>query len=140
MYGNAKKGHAAAQRSADYRRREDEAPRLAAEVPTLTNLRIEVTEHGANGTTKHVKLVVVARAPALFVVGCGQAACLEGGHDITSEVMSALRSRRTEYRGESSCGGTTGSAPCTRTISYRVEAGYSDPQAPAGSGSGPRLR
>jgi hypothetical protein len=128
MYGNAKKGHAAAQRSADYRKREDEAPRLSAAVPALTSLRIEVAEHGPNGTIKHVKLVVVARAPALFFIACGHGVCLEGGHDITNEVMSALRSQRTEYQGESTCGGTTGSAPCTRNITYRVAAEYSEPR------------
>jgi hypothetical protein len=127
MYGNASKSHAAAQRSAERRKREDEAPRLSAEVPRLTSLRIEVVEHVPNGTTKHVKLVV-DRAPALFVIACGDGTCQEGGHDITREVISALRSQRPEYLGDSSCTGSTGSAPCTRTISYRVAAAYSGPQ------------
>jgi hypothetical protein len=127
MYGNPSKSHAAAQRSAERRKREDEAPRLSAEVPALTNVRIEVVEHVPNGTTKHVKLIVVARAPALFVIACGDHTCQDGGHDITHEMMAGLRSHRSQFGGESACGGMTGSAPCARTIEYRVSAEYSSP-------------
>lgn len=124
MHGNSSKFRAAAQRSAERRKREDDAPRLASKVPSLTGLRIEVVENVPNGTTKHVRLVVVARAPALFVVACGDPTCVEGGHDVTYEVMSALRGQLATFAGESSCEGRTGTAPCTRTISYRIWAEY----------------
>jgi hypothetical protein len=123
MHGRSK-FQAAAQRSAERRKREDEAPRLSAEVPMLTSVRIEVVEKVPNGTTKHVKLIVVARAPALFVIACGDHTCQDGGHDITSYVMSALRSQRAHFEGESACSGMTGSAPCARTITYQVSAEY----------------
>ncbi len=124
MNGHPSRFRAAAQRSAERRKREDEAPRLSAQVPALTSMRIEVVERVPNGTTKYVKLVVVARAPALFVMPCGDPACQDGGHDITTAVMSALRSRREDYAGESACGGMTGTAPCTRTIDYCIRAEY----------------
>jgi hypothetical protein len=129
MYGNAKNARAAAQRSAEHRKNEDESPRLSAGAPGLASLRIEVTQRGLGGTTKHTKLVVVERAPALFVIACAQPACREGGHDITREVMYALARRCEEYSGESSCGGTTGNAPCSETLTYRMIAEFRDPQA-----------
>lgn len=122
MYGN-KKASAAAQRSAERRRREDEAPRLGAEVPGLLNLRIEIVEHLPVGTAKHVKLVNVARSPALFVIPCGDHDCVDGGHDITRDVMRALRAGETELRGESACQGSVRSGYCHRRMTYvmRVE-------------------
>jgi hypothetical protein len=124
MYDHSSRSRAAAQRSAERRRREDDAPRLSTEVPALASVRIEVTEKVPNGTSKHVKLVVVARAPALFVIPCGDRTCQDGGHDITHEVMFGLRSQRAQLTGESTCSGMTGTAPCTRTISYLVSAEY----------------
>jgi hypothetical protein len=127
MYGNTKKAREAAQRSAEYRRQEDESPRLSARVPLLTSLRIEVTQRGLTGTSKHTKLVVVARSPAMFVMACGQPACVDGGYDITRDVMFALERGHKEYEGETACRGTTGSAACSGVITYRVSAEFRDP-------------
>lgn len=110
-------------RSAERRKREDEARRLADEVPTLKSLRIEVVEHVPTGTTKHVKLVVVARAPALFLIPCGDSDCRDE-HDLTHDVMRALRARQEELRGTSQCQGTIRNGNCNRHISYRVLAVY----------------
>jgi hypothetical protein len=131
MYGNTKKSQAAALRSAERKKREGEAPRLAVEVPALTSLRIEVTEHVPNGTSKHVKLVVIAHAPALFIITCGETACQDGGHDITREVMWALRSRQAEATGSGSCDGTIGNGHCTRRITYRMLAEYARDRRPS---------
>jgi hypothetical protein len=120
MYGYAKKSSAVALRSAERRRREDDAPRLAAVLPGVHSLRIEVVEHLAVGTSRHVKLVRVERAPALFVIPCGDSDCYEGDHDITREVMNMLHSREGELRGESSCQGSVRSGYCHRRISYHV--------------------
>lgn len=124
MYHLSKKSSAAAARSAERRRRELEASRLAAEVPGLRSLRIEVVEHVPTGTTKHVKLVVVAHAPALFVLPCGDSDCHDGDHDLTHEVMWALRARKRELSGESSCQGSVRSGNCGRRITYQVSAEY----------------
>jgi hypothetical protein len=126
MYGNSSKSHAAAQRSAERRKSEDEAPRLAAEVPALRSARIEIVEQVPTGSTKHVKLVVVARAPALFRIPCGYPTCQDGGHDITSALMSAFRRRLTTSSGDSSCNGMSGTAQCSRRIHYTVTAEYAD--------------
>ena len=124
MYNNSKKFGAAAVRSVERRRREQEAPRLAHEVPGLKSLRIEVVEHLPTGSSKHVKLVVVDHAPALFVLPCGDRDCHDGDHDLTHEVMRALRARQKELSGESRCEGTVRSGNCNRSISYHVAAEY----------------
>ncbi|MDB4986315.1 MAG: hypothetical protein JWN04_1493 [Myxococcaceae bacterium] len=124
MYGNSSKSHAAAQRSLERRKSEDDAPRLATEIPSLRSAKIQVTELVPTGSTKHVKHVIVARAPALFIIPCGDATCQDGGHDITPYLMSAFRRRQTTFEGESGCGGTSGSAQCSRSIRYQLIAEY----------------
>ena len=109
--------------------REDEASRLADEVPTLTGLRIAIAHQRSElgfGGTEHVKVVVVPRAPALFFIPCGDPHCKEGGHDITDTVMRALRSNRTEFEGRDACHGSLGTAEsrCTSYITYRGTATY----------------
>jgi hypothetical protein len=99
---------------------------LAAEFPLLRTARIEIVD---SGSTKYARHVVVARSPALFIVPCGDPACKDGGHDITHEVMDAFRRRLETATGESSCGGTTGSAQCRRSIQFTLTAGYADPPA-----------
>jgi hypothetical protein len=109
------------ERFAERRRREEEAPRLIATVPTLESLRLEVEERRAGGSmaeTAHVRRVIVERAPALFVLPCHDSACKEGGHDITNDVLRALRARSERFTGEHACIGSVGSAECHRVIHY----------------------
>ncbi len=124
MQSNFRRSSPAALRSIERRQREDDAPRLKASAPTLTSLQLAVVEEHAGGSSKHVKHVVVERAPALFIIPCGDATCQDGGHDITQEVMSAVRSHAATSSGDSGCGGMTGSAPCPRRIHYELTAVY----------------
>jgi hypothetical protein len=124
MYANSSKSHASAQRSIERRKSEDDAPRLLAEVPSLRSARILIIEQVPTGSMRHTKHIVVARAPALFIIPCGVPACQDGGHDITSHVMSALRRRLPTAQGEDACGGTSGSAPCGRSIRFELTAEY----------------
>lgn len=126
MHANSKTSNAAAAvlRSADRRRREDQAPRLLSEVPDLKSLRIEIVEQLPTGTSKHVKLVVVARAPAVFVIPCGDGDCQDGGHDLTHEMLWSLRSRQRWASGASDCSGTVRSGNCSRRITYQLSAEY----------------
>jgi hypothetical protein len=124
MYGNSSKAHAAAQRSQERRKTEDDAPRLAAEVPRLRTARIQVIEQVPTNTNRYVKHVIVARAPALFVIPCGDASCHDGGHDITRDLMSAFRRHLTTHTGNHECEGMSGSAPCGRSIRYELSAEY----------------
>jgi hypothetical protein len=114
----------AMQRSADRRQREDDAPRLLAFIPELTAMQISIIEQNATGSTKHRRHVVVQRAPALFVITCGDERCDDEGHDITNALMHALRSRERHAAGEHVCEGSTGSAPCGRRIQYEMFAEY----------------
>ena len=103
----------AARRTAERRRREDEAPRLKAEVPSLSRLDLEMSERrGSVTVSTHVKRVVVASAPALFEIACSDRSCKEGGHDLTYTIMRALRSQETRFEGEDECRGRVGTAPC----------------------------
>jgi hypothetical protein len=128
--GKALKANAAAQRSSDRRQREDDALRLRAVVPALATLQIEVVEESGSGSTKHRKHIVVERAPALFDIVCGDPRCEHGGHDITHEVMRALHGAQHTSESSHDCAGSTGSAPCTRRISYRVYATYTPAVGP----------
>lgn len=124
---NFRRGRAAQERVSERRRREDEAPRLAAVAPHLESLRIELSEKRGNigiadGT--HIKRVVVEHAPALFILPCGESSCRDGGHDITRAVLRGIEQRATTYEGDDPCSGQTGTAPCSRTLVFTAHATY----------------
>ena len=99
MYRYGKQS-AAAQRAAERREREDSAPRLAAQVPDLVSLRLEIEERSSSAATqpKYLRRIVVASAPALFFIPCADPHCIDGGHDVTWPVMQSLQSRRRAFR------------------------------------------
>jgi hypothetical protein len=116
-----------ARRTAERRLREDEAPRLAATIPALQGLRLEVLEHSSSISHPehtHVRHVVVASAPALFVMPCHDAQCKDGGHDLTQEILAGLRRRNARFEGEDVCRGMVGSAGCSRVLEYVAVATY----------------
>jgi hypothetical protein len=116
-----RRSNAAAERYAERRRREDEAPRLHEEVPELVSLSLEVEESSGgvvDPQQKYVRKIVVEHAPALFLVPCGDSHCTDGGHDVTSAVMRALRAHRTEFEGTDDCPG------CARVVHFQATAEY----------------
>lgn len=127
MYNNRKHGEAA-QRYAERKRREDEAPRLIAEVPTLRSLKLEIEERsGGNAVAEptHIRRIVVEHAPALFFLPCGDPRCRDGGHEVTHAVMRSLNSKETRFEGEDVCMGSQGSGQCSRVLHYVAHAEYS---------------
>jgi hypothetical protein len=121
------KGREAAARFAERRKREDDAPRLNAEVPSLATLRLAVEERRAgivSAESKHTRVVVVERAPALFVVPCGDQACDGGGVDLTDGVLRELRAHRPEATVERECRGHSGNVPCGRVVRVTIQATY----------------
>jgi hypothetical protein len=109
--------------------REDQAKRLLDEVPTLQSLRMTLGHRrGEMGfaASEFVKVVIVSRAPALFVIPCGDPHCRDGGHDITEEVLRALRSGRESFEGSAHCSGSLGTAgtSCTTVMTYECKATY----------------
>jgi hypothetical protein len=116
----------AARRYAERRRREDEAPRLKAEVPALEALDLELTERKgeAAGSTTHTRRVVVASAPALFEITCGDPSCSDGGHDLTYAVMRKLREHAATFDGDDVCHGSVGSSTCGRELHWVARATY----------------
>jgi hypothetical protein len=125
MYGRSRE---ASERFAERRKREDEAPRLREEVPNLESLRLEVEEHrgtSAVAETKHVRIVMVDRGPALFVLPCGDSECRDGGHDITNEVMDRLRRGTKDFVVEDRCFGNVRDVSCGRIVRVLAIATYS---------------
>lgn len=116
----------AAQRFAERRRREDEAPRLQAEVPNLDTLVLELSDHGSEtaAAMKHLRRVVVASAPALFDIPCSDPSCVDGGHDVTHSVMRALRQRASTFEGEDQCHGSVRTAACAHVLRFVLVATY----------------
>ena len=116
-----------AQRFAERRRREDEAPRLVAEVPRLESLALEIEEKSEGSPVAeptHVRRIVVQHAPALFVLPCGDARCKEGGHDVTGTIMRALRAGETRFEGQDACAGSVGTGQCSRVLHFVANATY----------------
>jgi hypothetical protein len=120
----------AQQRSSDRRARENDAPRLATMVPDLTELEIAIVEQSGVASSSYRKRMVVATAPALFIITCGEPRCDDGGHDITYDVLRALRERRTDQHGEHECRGQIAAGNCRRRIEYDVRAVYTPLRAP----------
>jgi hypothetical protein len=117
----------AAQRFAERRRREDESPRLTAVVPALASLRLEIEERRGSttaGNPKHVRLVVVDSAPALFDIPCGDHACRDGGHDVTQSILRGLQSGQAKIEVEDTCHGSLGSAMCGTVMNVVATATY----------------
>lgn len=124
---NFRRGRAAAERTTERRRREDEAPRLIAVVPDLESLRLEVSERRGDlgiADASHIRRVVVEHAPALFLIPCGESSCRDGGHDITRAVLRGLEQKATKFEGDDPCDGQTGTAPCSRTLVFTAYATY----------------
>ena len=121
---NPRKNSPAALRFAERRRREDESPRLCDEAPELLSLRLEVDERGSAAAPKYIRHIVVDTAPALFFLPCGDPTCVDGGHDVTTEVMRALRSRSQFFDGTDGCFGSMGSSSCGRVVHYSAVAVY----------------
>lgn len=123
---------AAAQRAVERREREDRAPRLVEQVPDIVSLLLEIEDRSSSTATmqpKYLRRVVVERAPALFLIPCGDPNCTDGGHDVTWPVMQALQSHRVSFDGEDSCHGSVGSSSCTRVLHFHAVAQYKDAAA-----------
>ena len=121
----------AARRYAERKKREDDAPRLSEVVPGLESLRLDVqqgtsTDPAANPEGSHVRRIVVDNAPALFVITCHDKACKDGGHDVTTLVMQALRARKEHFEGQKPCMGQVGSGECRRVLRFVGTATYRD--------------
>jgi hypothetical protein len=129
MY-NRRRQSEASQRATERRQREDEAPRLKQQISGLIELRLEIEERlgdSAVAAARHTRHIIVDRAPALFDLPCTESSCRDGGHDLTSEIMRALRSMATEFRGQDACLGRMGAGadPCRRVLHYVAYAKYS---------------
>ncbi len=122
-----KRSSAAAERLAERRRREDDAPRLAERVPQLESLLFEIRELRAGSAvleSTHVRRIPVPSAPALFEFPCLDSFCKDGLHDLTYEILRALEAQATNFQGEDACTGHTGNADCQRLFRYVAIATY----------------
>jgi hypothetical protein len=121
----------AGERFAERRQREDSAPRLTASIPELVSLKLEISEKTSSSLScpeaTHIRRIVVENAPALFFVMCHDSYCQDGGHDLSREILSALRQQKAQFSGEDRCNGRIGSSDCQRTLHYVGTATYRSP-------------
>ena len=118
----------AAGRATERRRRENAAPRLQELVSRIASLRLDIEEYRREATEPQVRYtrhIVIERAPALFNLGCTDADCTDGGHDVTSMIMGALRNSSTDFTGEDRCYGNRYGQTCGSRLTYRAHATYS---------------
>ena len=109
------------------REREDASARLRDEVPDLVELRFEIEDQAqfeVAPPVSYVRHVVIATAPAMFDLPCGDRKCEDGGHDVTGRVMRTLRGHEGESRGRSRCRGQRAGEPCERKLRYCFTATY----------------
>ena len=125
---NYRKNSPQAQRFAERRRREDDAPRLHDLVPDLVSLKLEIEDRSGVGGTTHTRRVVIGQAPALFLVPCGDPRCADGEHDLTTTVMRALRSHEKSFKGQDECRGSVGPSNCSRVLVFDGVAEYGPPE------------
>lgn len=121
----------ASERFAERRRLEEAAPRLKDRVPDLATLKLEVEEsHDTAGLSgsKHVRHIVVERAPALFAIPCGDPSCQGGGYDVTSTIMRGLGDHAERFEAQDQCHGMVGTAGCRRTLHVTAIATYAPPK------------
>lgn len=124
-----RRGHQPPQARTERWGRDDDAPRLSAEVPQLSELKINVEEWRGEqpvSGTRYTKRILVATAPARFEVPCGEPKCQDGGHDITMDLMRGLRNRATNIECRSECRGAVGDRSCERAVRFVAFATYSD--------------
>jgi hypothetical protein len=115
-----------AERYAERKQREDEAPRLSTQVAELVSLRLDIVDQPSGGgpQIKYARKIVIENAPALFLLPCGDPRCTDSGHDITHAVMRALHNHETEFKGDDPCTGTLGLGTCNRILHFKGEAEY----------------
>jgi hypothetical protein len=89
------------------------------------SLQLDVEDRcGVVEGNRYMRRIVIDRAPALFLVQCGDPRYTDGEHDLTAGVMAALRSRKTSCQGEDKCGGSVGPSACSRVIQFQAIATY----------------
>ena len=109
--------------------REDVAGKLARRVPSLASLSIVIHETRPDGVvsdTHYTRRVVLESAPALFEVACSYRDCVDGGYEVTREILAGLDAHRLEFHGEQRCRGRCGDLDCTRVLRFECTATYSD--------------
>jgi hypothetical protein len=108
-------------------KREDDAPRLKAEVPSLTSLRLELEEFAEGRPipgTRRIRHIVVDQAAALFEIPCSDSKCEDGGHDVTRQTMNELEAKHQTFEFDTGCQGVVATRPCGRVLKTTAQAEY----------------
>lgn len=117
----------AARTSQARRVREDDASRLRDEVPDLASLRFQIEDQASFEVAPpvtYIRHVVIAHAPAMFDLPCGDRKCEDGGHDVTRRVLRSLKRHEQAAEGHSQCRGVREGEPCNRELHYSLSATY----------------
>ena len=111
---------------AERRRQEDESPRLRTVIPSLSALRLELSESRREGPIdlSHIKRIVVENAPSVFVLPCGEPRCRRGSYDLTGSIIAGLHRGVARIVASDTCLGDVGSAQCGRVMHCIAVAEY----------------
>jgi hypothetical protein len=121
------------ERKKDRVHREVAAGKLIERVPALASLSIVIHETRPDGVvsdTHYTRRVVLEHAFALFEVPCSYRDCVDGGYDVTREILDGLLAGKREFQGEERCRGRCGELDCTRVLRFVATATYREGFAP----------
>lgn len=115
-------------RSRSRKQKDDVARRLSEVLPELASLQLEISEIPAptaepRDIVSYRKHIIVDRAPARFELPCHDHKC-DGAHNITQNVLGALRRKERCIEGSDPCGGQTKLGACPYEMQYVIMATY----------------
>lgn len=124
---NSRKGPKAEYREKQ-RIRVYESSTLAVQYPHLKSLTATLGHYDIDAPGKRSQLkytVNLHNAKSVFRFKCPNSECIRGDFDLSDEVASAVRQRRTAVVGELGCKGTTiNRVRCANTLHYKLRLGY----------------
>lgn len=125
-----------AKRAIERREAENEAQRLSDAVPELKSLKLRINEKPLDAAQdvdiSHIRHIQVQNAPAMFDLPCCDRHCT-GHHDLTTEILEALRTGETSFTGSDVCGGSVKESDCQLELHFEAEASYATAAAAAAS-------
>ncbi len=124
-------------RSRARKQKDDVAQRLRDIAPDLASLQLEISEipvgtphtpgHAPTAEARDIvsyrKHIIIDRAPARFELPCHDHKC-NGAHNITQNVLGALRRKERCIEGSDPCGGETKQGACPYEMQYVIMATY----------------
>jgi hypothetical protein len=109
-----------------------DSPTLAVKYRKLKSLRVSVGYYAPEGATEQRQLtydVNLANAKSVLRLDCSNGDCVQGDHELTKAVATAVAKRRKFVEGELRCQGwlskdQINKAKCNHLIRYKLKLAY----------------